>query len=51
MLVEFDMEAIKKEGYELITTVIVTNVSDYNDVLSLTNKDVEEKDELIKVIK
>lgn len=51
LLVEFDIEAIKKEGYDVITPVLVTNVSDYNDVLSLIDKDVREKDELIKVIK
>lgn len=51
LLVEFDIEAIKKEGYEVITPVIVTNVNDYKDVLSLIDKDVKEKDELIKVIK
>ncbi|NRY63240.1 beta-glucoside-specific PTS transporter subunit IIABC [Clostridium beijerinckii] len=51
LLVEFDIEAIKKEGYEIITPVLVTNVSDYKDVLSLIDKDVKEKDELIKVMK
>lgn len=51
LLVEFDIEAIKKEGYEVITPVLVTNVSDYKDVLSLIDKDVKEKDELIKVIR
>ena len=29
LLVEFDMDAIKKEGYDLITPVVVTNISDY----------------------
>ena len=33
LLVEFDMDAIKKEGYDLITPVVVTNISDY--ILSL----------------
>ena len=51
LLVEFDIEAIKKEGYEVITPVLVTNVNDYKDVLSLIDKDVKEKDELIKVIR
>lgn len=51
LLVEFDIEAIKKEGYEVITPVLVTNVNDYKDVLSLIDKNVKEKDELIKVIK
>jgi PTS system beta-glucosides-specific IIC component len=31
--------------------VLVTNVSDYEDVLSLIDRDVKAKDELIKVIK
>lgn len=51
LLVEFDIEAIKKEGYEVITPVIITNVGDYKDVLSLIDRDVKEKDELIKVIR
>lgn len=51
LLVEFDIEAIKREGYEVITPVLVTNVNDYRDVLSLIDKDVKEKDELIKVIR
>ncbi|UYZ38036.1 beta-glucoside-specific PTS transporter subunit IIABC [Clostridium beijerinckii] len=50
LLVEFDIDAIKKEGYEVITPVLVTNTSDYKDVLSLIDKDVKEKDELIKVL-
>lgn len=29
LLMEFDMDAIKKEGYDLITPVVVTNMSDY----------------------
>lgn len=29
LLVEFDMDAIKKEGYDLITPVVVTNMNDY----------------------
>lgn len=37
-LVEFDMNAIKKEGYELITPVIVTNSNDYLEVVP---KDIE----------
>ena len=29
LLVEFDLEAIKKEGYDLTTSDVVTNISDY----------------------
>jgi len=51
LLVEFDIEAIKKEGYEVITPVLVTNVNDYKDVLSLIDKDVKEKEWINKSIK
>lgn len=51
LLVEFDIKAIQDEGYETITPVIVTNVDNYNDVLGLIDKDVKEKDEIIKAVK
>jgi PTS system beta-glucosides-specific IIC component len=52
LLVEFDIEAIEKEGYEVITPVLVTNVYEYKDVKLLSiDKNVNEKDELIKVVK
>lgn len=35
LLVEFDIKAIKEEGYETITPVLVTNTDSYNDVLVL----------------
>lgn len=51
LLVEFDIEGIKKEGYDVITPVLVTNTHDYKDILSLIDRDVKEKEELIKAVK
>ncbi len=51
LLVEFDIEAIKKAGYDTITPVLVTNAHDYKNVLSLIDRDVKEKEELIKTVK
>lgn len=50
-LVEFDLQAIKNEGYDCITPVIVTNVSDYENILAIDNKAVTMGEEIIKVIK
>ena len=50
LLVEFDIEAIKNEGYEIITPVIVTNVDEYGDISSLVDRNVKEHDEFIKVV-
>lgn len=38
LLVEFDIDAIEKAGYETITPVLVTNTCDYSDVLSLIDR-------------
>ena len=51
LLVEFDIEGIKNEGYDIITPVLVTNTYDYKDILSLIDRDVKEKEELIKAVK
>ena len=37
-LVKFDIDAIKKAGYEVITPIIVTNTMDY---LEIVPKDIE----------
>lgn len=33
LLLEFDMDGIRKEGYELVTPVVVTNSDDFSDVI------------------
>lgn len=35
LLLEFDCEEIKKEGYDIITPIIVTNTDEYTDILPL----------------
>ncbi|MGG7058846.1 beta-glucoside-specific PTS transporter subunit IIABC [Clostridium tertium] len=49
-LVEFDMEAIKKEGYELVTPIIVTNTMDYLEVIASDKKEVNSGDTIISII-
>ncbi|WP_195988150.1 beta-glucoside-specific PTS transporter subunit IIABC [Clostridium sp. D53t1_180928_C8] len=51
LLVEFDIKAIKEEGYETITPVLVTNPDNYKDVLTFIDREVKENEELIKVVK
>lgn len=53
LLIEFDIDSIKKEGYEVITPVIVTNSSTYSRISLATDleKIIEEKDELINLKK
>lgn len=49
-LVEFDMEAIEKEGYELVTPVIITNTMNYLEVLGRDIKEVNTGDPIISII-
>ncbi|WP_326513791.1 beta-glucoside-specific PTS transporter subunit IIABC [Clostridium intestinale] len=50
ILVEFDMEAIEKEGYELVTPVIVTNTMDYLEVLPMNLDIAKLGDTIISII-
>lgn len=49
LLLEFDIEAIKNEGYEVITPFIVTNSADYTDILSITGKVVQPGEAILKL--
>lgn len=51
LLLEFDMNAIRKEGYDIITPVIVSNTDDYTSIDAMTGKDVKAGDELLKALK
>lgn len=50
LLIEFDVEAIKKEGYDIITPVIVTNSDSYLDILPVSKGTINENYELLKVV-
>lgn len=49
LLLEFDIEGIKKEGYELVTPVVVTNSADFSDVNWNFQKQVKAGDKLLVV--
>ncbi|MEG0855155.1 MAG: glucose PTS transporter subunit IIA [Terrisporobacter sp.] len=49
LLVEFNIEKIKEAGYPTITPVIITNTDSYEDIETLVNGSVKEKDKLVLV--
>lgn len=49
LLVTFDIEAIKAEGYEVITPVIITNTASFNEVVTTDAKEVKLKDALLTI--
>lgn len=50
LLLEFDLKAIQEEGYETVTPVLVNNVADYTEIMSLTGRDVKALEPVIKTI-
>lgn len=50
ILVEFDMDAIKKEGYELVTPVIITNTIDYLEIIPKEIKSVNAGEDIITIL-
>lgn len=50
LLVEFDLDEIKKEGYDVITPFIITNSDEYEDVLVVKNGEVTNNNDLLKLI-
>ncbi len=46
LLMEFDLEAVRAEGYATITPVIVTNINDYNELTRSAEKQVQTGDSL-----
>lgn len=51
ILIEFDKDAIKSEGFDIITPVIVSNSGDYGDILTITGENVKTGDSIIKAIR
>lgn len=50
LLMEFDMDAIRKEGYILTTPVIISNTGSYLDVIETEKKDIGYYDNLLTVV-
>ncbi|NFN86958.1 PTS beta-glucoside transporter subunit IIABC [Clostridium sporogenes] len=50
IILEFDKDAIEKEGYLITTPVIVTNSADYLDVIETNKDNIDYTEELLTVI-
>lgn len=50
LLLEFDLEAIKKEGYDTVIPIIVTNTPDYSSVLPASEGTVKAGDTFLKLM-
>ena len=51
LLITFDMEKIKEEGYDVTTPLIVTNTDEYQDIKVLKTGKVDYKDHVLELIK
>jgi PTS system beta-glucosides-specific IIC component len=51
LLIEVDIQAVKAEGYKVITPVIICNTAEYQSVEGIVGKEVQPGDTLIQVKK
>lgn len=49
LLVEFDIEKIKEEGYRVTTPIIVTNTDKFSDVILEASGEIKPQDEFLKI--
>jgi Phosphotransferase system IIA components len=50
VILEFDINAIKNEGYSLITPVIITNSNNHLDIIETDKNDIEFKEDLLTIM-
>lgn len=50
VLVTFDLEEIKKEGYSLVTPMIITNTNDYLDIVEVKEGNVQAGEALLNAL-
>lgn len=51
LLVEFDIDGIKKEGLDITTPIVVTNMDNYSDVILINEGFVKLSDDILKLKK
>ena len=51
VLLEFDLEEITKAGYDVTTTIVITNLGDYKITKCLTGQQVKAGEEVIQLTK
>ena len=50
MILEFDIEKIKKAGYELVTPIIITNSQQFMDIIVKKKDVVTSNDQVLAII-
>ena len=50
LLITCDIDAIKKEGYSMVTPIIVTNTPDYLDIVAMKQGEVTKEEDLLTLI-
>lgn len=50
LLVSVDLDSVKKEGYSMVTPVIITNTTDYLDIVEMKNGDITRQEDALTVL-
>ncbi|MDO4664474.1 MAG: beta-glucoside-specific PTS transporter subunit IIABC [Erysipelotrichaceae bacterium] len=49
-LVSVELDQVKKEGYSMVTPVIITNTADYLDIVTMKNGEITKKEDALTVL-
>ncbi|REJ13019.1 MAG: PTS beta-glucoside transporter subunit IIABC, partial [Bacillaceae bacterium] len=50
LLIEFDIDKIKKAGYQVVTPVIVTNITNYKEIIPVTKETVMQSETVLTLV-
>ncbi|MEK5271559.1 PTS beta-glucoside transporter subunit IIBCA [Aeribacillus sp. FSL K6-8394] len=50
LLIEFDIDKIKEAGYQVVTPVIVTNITNYKEVIPVTKETVKQSETVLTLV-
>ena len=50
-ILKFDANYIKEQGYDIITPILITNSSEFEEIIVTDSQNIKVKDKMITVIK
>lgn len=50
LLIEFDIDKIKEAGYQVVTPVIVTNITNYKEVIPVTKETIKQSETVLTLV-
>ena len=50
VILKFDLDGIKSEGYDVTTPILITDMNNYKDIIPVTSKQISQGEKLLKIV-